>query len=620
MKDIILYKNLIYYISLLLTSDSKKVLNLIYVILAIIAVYDEKGYDLVIDSIRYNKNVFRRKKKYGTIVDKFANDQDPNIRTNILMLVNTLCTPTNPKTINPKISFEKLKFSMYVDAAYDQTTSEQLQIQIEAYLDEQTEIDSELDEDIEELDLDTYLLSPKLNKSFKKNPGQKFLDDSKLLNPLKDAIEKKEDPKKEEIKSIIIEPQKKEESIILEKKEDQKEISIKEIKKEDEKEIPKSIEEPKIISNIQEIKKEEKKEIPKSIDEIKEELKEPKIDVPNVPKLEEIVQPAKLPGPPGINGPPGMKGPPGPPGMKGLGGNLNLPKLNKTPITDVNLKAIRVDKIPMLKYGETIFKKMNITEHSAKIAETIDLDSIKKFFNAKTKVEQKKSEDVPIAGIVDGKRNQNVLLSLGSLKQNKVPLERLKEVILTLDETAIKSNTIFILESAMPTEKEQAAIIGYNGTAPFNETEKFFKDLSDIPKLAERMRAWKSKILLEDQVKYFKSKLQIVNHACLIFKENKKWQRILSTMLAYYNIINGKDENSLSYGFKLEETLSSFPGVMTTDGTTTLMRLMLLGIVKNDTDLLSFKKEVYSILDDASKVAFLETRMGKIKKQKKKNL
>lgn len=172
----------------------------------------------------------------------------------------------------------------------------------------------------------------------------------------------------------------------------------------------------------------------------------------------------------------------------------------------------------------------------------------------------------------------------------------------------------------MPSEKEQAAILSYSGNAPFNETETFFKGLSDIPSLAERAVAWKSKIQLKNQVEYFKSKLQQVNDACMIFKENKKWQRILSTMLAYYNIINGKDDNSLSYAFKLEETLASFPGVMTSDGTTTLLRIMMLGIAKNDPELLKFKKEVYQTLDTASKIAFLETRQTVNKETKQEEI
>lgn len=416
MLEIIASKNIIYYTALLLGAESKKIINLTYVILAIVAIFDENGYNLVNDSIRYHRDVFRRKKKYEIIVNRFATDQDQNLKTNILMLVNTLITPTNPDVINPKKSFEKLNFTMYVEAAYDQSTSDQLEIQIESYLDmNSSNRTSDIEEDVEELDLEDFLNSPKI-KSFRKKIGDSFPNNLKLEELKKEEnkndVKVEQSPVKEPIEIKIQIPNtetKVEETPKQETKvEEPKQIKVEPKPIENPKVEEKKIEEPKVeeikfeTPKIEDINVLQKKGEEIKVEESKKEIKveEPKVEPPKIGG-----PPPPGPRAPGPPGPPGMKGPPGLPGGPAV--NLNVPKLNKSPITD-QLKVVRVDKIPMLKYEETIFKKMNVTEHSAKIAENIDLESIKRYFNAKNKVVKEKKEDAPVAGIVDGKRNQNV--------------------------------------------------------------------------------------------------------------------------------------------------------------------------------------------------------------------
>ena len=94
----------------------------------------------------------------------------------------------------------------------------------------------------------------------------------------------------------------------------------------------------------------------------------------------------------------------------------------------------------------------------------------------------KKKEKV---SLVDGKRQQNVAIALGRFR---MPYTLIREMIVSMDSTQLTAERTRALIKIVPNSEECEMVSSYEGDKSLlMETEKFFSEVLDIPRLANRL-------------------------------------------------------------------------------------------------------------------------------------
>ena len=87
--------------------------------------------------------------------------------------------------------------------------------------------------------------------------------------------------------------------------------------------------------------------------------------------------------------------------------------------------------------------------------------------------------------LLDGKRVQSVLISLGKLRQTP---DQIKEMIIQLDPKVLTSENTITLLNIVPTKEELALITAHEEPETLDKGDKLYLALSEIPRLEQRLK------------------------------------------------------------------------------------------------------------------------------------
>uniref|UniRef100_A0A6B2KZ15 FH2 domain-containing protein n=1 Tax=Arcella intermedia TaxID=1963864 RepID=A0A6B2KZ15_9EUKA len=276
------------------------------------------------------------------------------------------------------------------------------------------------------------------------------------------------------------------------------------------------------------------------------------------------------PPPPGMGGPPpppGMRGPPGPPGT----GKPAAPIVQwKGPKPKVPMKNIQWAKMPNQKIGKTIFKDMK--------ADALDIDTklLESLFAAADPEEKKaETKEAPkeqaVTKIDDPKRLQNVGIFL---KTFKIPVDKLEEAILTIDEDVLTLEVVTKLIDNLPEPEEIQAISAWLNENPETNiltkmapVDQFFMGLSKIPSLKFRLECLMYKLQFPKKIEEVKPALLRIKQATnTMMTSSENFFKLLEIVLAFGNFLNSGTAKGNAIGFslrsleKLQDTKSKEKG------------------------------------------------------------
>ncbi|XP_060247481.1 LOW QUALITY PROTEIN: protein diaphanous homolog 3 [Meriones unguiculatus] len=335
------------------------------------------------------------------------------------------------------------------------------------------------------------------------------------------------------------------------------------------------------------------------------------------PALSEGVLPPAPPPPPPPPPLPGMAMPfggpiPPPPPLGFLGGQsslpLNLPfglKPKKEFKPEISMRRLNWLKIGPSEMSENCFWiKVNENKY-----ESMDLlCKLENTFCYQQKekrnindFEEKKviKKRIKALKFLDPKVAQNLSIFLSSFR---VPYEKIKMIILEVDETQLSESMIQNLIKHLP-DAEQLSSLSEFGSDYNNlcEPEQFAVVMSNVKRLRPRLTAILFKLQFEEQVNNIKPDIMAVSTACEEIKKSKSFSKLLELVLLMGNYMNAGSRNAQTFGFDLS-SLCKLKDTKSADQKTTLLHFLVDVCEEKHPDVLHFVDD-FAHLDKASRVS-----------------
>ncbi|XP_061669414.1 FH1/FH2 domain-containing protein 1 isoform X2 [Syngnathoides biaculeatus] len=251
--------------------------------------------------------------------------------------------------------------------------------------------------------------------------------------------------------------------------------------------------------------------------------------------------PPPLPGGPAPPAPPPLPGAPVPPAPPLSGSASPLGKKKKT--VKLFWRELKQTEAPAkCRFGRgTVWASLDKVQVDTGRLEHLFESKAKEVAIAKKAAETKKSE----ISVLDPKRSNAINIGMTVLPAVHV----IKTAILNFDEFAISKEGIEIL-TMTPSEEEKQKIQearSANPEVPLGTAEQFLFSLASVGALTPRLQLWSFKLNYESLEKEIAEPLFDLKLAMEQLAANRTFRRILATLLAIGNFLNGSD----AAGFEL---------------------------------------------------------------------
>ena len=146
------------------------------------------------------------------------------------------------------------------------------------------------------------------------------------------------------------------------------------------------------------------------------------------------------------------------------------------------------------------------------------------------KVVKKKKEKAPKAELIDGKTEQNVGLAIARIRTTN---DNLVKAILGVDDVIVTPELAGNLIKCIPTKDQAATCRAYEGDVRgMSKVEIFFRDISVVPALEQRLAAVKYMASFEDEMELLEESSKTVRSAMMQLVDGKRLDQLLRLLLA----------------------------------------------------------------------------------------
>lgn len=160
--------------------------------------------------------------------------------------------------------------------------------------------------------------------------------------------------------------------------------------------------------------------------------------------------------------------------------------------------------------------------------------------------------------IIDLNRANNIGIMLARIK---LSYKEIKTAILSLDDRALSLDQVKALKQFVPTDedieaiKEYVSVSGPKSVEQLGPAEQYLHEVMTIPRLSNRLQCWIFKRRFEAEINEVKPELHAIQSAIKEVKQSKKFVKLLKTVLAIGNYMNGGSFRGEAYGFQLDALL-----------------------------------------------------------------
>ncbi|ETV69427.1 hypothetical protein, variant 2 [Aphanomyces astaci] len=257
---------------------------------------------------------------------------------------------------------------------------------------------------------------------------------------------------------------------------------------------------------------------------------------------------------------------------------------------NVDMRALFWTRIPVNVVQSTVWSSLSDTSVSL---EPFDLEWMFRKANPASTVDkdsnEKKKKDSAVVLLLDSKTQQNVGIALARFKLSPSDV---KAGLLAMDQTAISVDHLSSLIALAPTLEEQDILKNYDGPVHvLGAVEKFFLEMLSIPRYTQRIKCFRFSLQFEHRVLEIQAQVDTLSAATDQIADSAKFRRILETVLAIGNYMNGGTARGGAYGFKLD-ALAKLHTVRGIDSKVTLMHYLARHLEQFQPDLIAFVTEV----------------------------
>eukprot|EP00968_Pinguiococcus_pyrenoidosus_P006036 scaffold395_cov243-Pinguiococcus_pyrenoidosus.AAC.23 len=297
-------------------------------------------------------------------------------------------------------------------------------------------------------------------------------------------------------------------------------------------------------------------------------------------------------GPPGLPGLPG-RGPPGLPG-RGPPGLPMGPQLAPKPkvAPPKKMKGFFWTKLKDAQCATTVWKDLRDLPDldTDQLVDLFAAPEKKAKVGAEEKKEEKKEQKI---SLVDGKRNQNVLIGRGRFRLTN---EQLRDAMIALDPTILTVEAIEKLKNIIPTPEEVSTVTSFDGdVSMLGDVEKMFIAVSTVPRLKQRLDSYLFVRTYDDNYEQVKAKVETFEAAAREICGNRKINRVLEVVLAIGNYLNGGTNRGQAYGFKMDSILKLKDARSSKNGKLNLMHFLVMQVEAHRAADADFYNELRSV-------------------------
>ncbi|KAI9209800.1 uncharacterized protein BJ171DRAFT_564305 [Polychytrium aggregatum] len=329
---------------------------------------------------------------------------------------------------------------------------------------------------------------------------------------------------------------------------------------------------------------------------------------------------------PGNGGTLPLPPPPPPPGFSGTFAALApaIPRRVQKCFPANDLKRLQWEKLPESAVSKTIWaRKLKLQTQVLALADSLEntmqelgiFRDIEQEFAAKAKAAKKgtvsSNKEVMLGAesteicLIDGKRAQNIMIMLGSLRQFS-PAE-LCRAINQFDETPFTEAVIKQFMSFVPTEDEIQLLKPYEGTGkPLRKSEEFLLELMKVDSLEIKLQAMRLKLTFSERFSSSFEDLSTVLKALKELHDAEQFPKVLELILTIGNFMNSGSFNGQIHGFKIA-SLGKLVDTKSADGKSTLLHFVVKIIDRDFRSLASFYEELPSVTV-AARVCYSTTK------------
>lgn len=250
----------------------------------------------------------------------------------------------------------------------------------------------------------------------------------------------------------------------------------------------------------------------------------------------------------------------------------------------------------------------------------LNLDELDDMFaiedaKAKAKVAAVKQKSVTL---IDQKRSLNISIQLAGLR---MPFEEIKDALIAMDDTVLKTEQLEVIAASVPTSAETKLILDYQGSKEDLATvEQYFMRIVQIPRLEGRVNSLLYKSTAGDMLRKINDDYSLLAEASSCLRKSSVFVKVLQGILVVGNHLNTGSYRGAASGFRLDMLLRlrDFKAV---DRKTSLLQFVYQEIRKTDANIENLSTELAPVRKSAAlsietSSAFLEKLKSGLKSVK----
>lgn len=184
-----------------------------------------------------------------------------------------------------------------------------------------------------------------------------------------------------------------------------------------------------------------------------------------------------------------------------------------------------------------------VTRFAAKVVEKKDPAE------AKGGAASKKDAGPKVVSVLDQKRSSAIGIMLSRLPAPAV----IREGIRTLDSGKIERDHLESIIANLPTPEEIQAVKDAAGpNVALDKPEKYVLMLATMERLGPRLRSWAFKLDYDLMIDNLRGDVKAITAACKELSQSKHLKRVLGTVLAFGNYMNGGTAKGQADGFTVD--------------------------------------------------------------------
>ncbi|PSC67234.1 formin 6 [Micractinium conductrix] len=304
-----------------------------------------------------------------------------------------------------------------------------------------------------------------------------------------------------------------------------------------------------------------------------------------------------------------------PTGRGGRPGSASLDEAQATAEQKRRLKQLHWDKLKQAREG-TVWSRANRDKLHLDLKQ---LESLFQIMEAKA-IKRGATKDDEVR-LVEHRRAHNILIELSGIRK---PFDEIKDALLRMDAGALSVEQLSVLSRAVPDDQERKDLElymagkhpKYKGLCEVDKlgtVERYFVEVKDIPRLAERIRCFIfSRTYAATRAKCVEQ-LEIVRTACTELHGCSAFTKLLQAVLELGNHLNQGTQRGAAAGFKLD-TLLKLADVKGTDRKTSLLHFVIAQLVEEDEGMKGMSAQLAHIKQAANmQLAALKGLIGEVR-------